>query len=65
MASLRDRVFTLAEMREQVNFGRRMANYSLNKNKQHSFENYENLSNALDQAIAEIERLQKLVPQEK
>ena len=65
MASLRDRVFTLADMREQVNFGRGVANYSLNHNKQSHYENYENLANALDQAVAEIERLQKLVPKEK
>lgn len=57
MASIRDRTFSIEEMRTQVAAIRAYAHYAWTQNKQEHYERYETVALALEQALAEIDRL--------
>ena len=61
MAAIKDRILSVGEMQSIAAQGHGSAGYALSRNKQRHYESYETLACALDQAVAEIHRLQSLV----
>lgn len=57
MAAIKDKVLSVGDMRALAAEGHGPASYALSRNKQRHYESYETLACALDQALAEIDRL--------